>query len=92
MLTRNLIASQKNQVCGEVIGSGKTFQRDNDICNKQHILKVPNSDETKPSFIVPNPLPDLYFPLTVDQVKEARNRPPYNHIKQLTHIWFQKIK
>ncbi|HMS30422.1 MAG TPA: hypothetical protein PKD32_11260 [Saprospiraceae bacterium] len=92
MLARNLIASQKNQECGEVIGSGKTLQGDNDICNRQHILKVPNSDETKQYFIVPNPLPDLYFPPTVDQVKEAHNQPSYNHIKQLTHIWFQIIK
>ena len=92
MLTRNLITNQKNQVCSEVIGGGKTPQRYFDICNRQHILKVPNSDEIKPSFTVPNPLPDLHFPPMVDQVKEAHNRPPYIQIKQLTHIWIQKFK
>ena len=40
--------------------------------------------------MVENPSKDFYFPITIDDIKNALAQLPLEHVEGLTHIWLRK--
>jgi hypothetical protein len=89
--TRKETAWKKSRKFGDVKGGRKWPKLADKIFNRQHNLLPPTDDEETPIFIVDNPSRDLYFPVTVEEIKEFLNKLPLEHTENLTHIWLRKM-
>lgn len=61
------------------------------IFNRQHNFAAPKENEETPIYIVDNASRDLYFPVTVNEIKEFLSKLPSEHTENITHIWLRKM-
>lgn len=89
--TRKETAWKKSRKFGDVKGGRKRPKLADNIFNRQHNFSAPCENEETPIFIVDNSSRDLYFPVTVDEIKEFLDKLPSEHSENLTHIWLRKM-
>ncbi len=88
---RKETAWKKSRKFGDVKGGRKRPKLADNIFNRQHNLQVPPSDVETPIFIVDNASRNLYFPITIDDIKDFLKKLPEKHTENLTHIWLRKM-
>ena len=76
---------EKSRKFGDVKGGRKRPKLADNIFNRQHNFSAPNENEETPIFIVDNSSRDLYFPVSVDEIKEFLSKLPTEHTENLTH-------
>ena len=89
--TRKETAWKKSRKFGDVKGGRKRPKLADNIFNRQHNFSAPSENEETPIFIVDNSSRDLYFPVSVDEIKQFLNKLPSEHTENLTHIWLRKM-
>ncbi len=62
------------------------------IFKSQHNLLAPSAGQETSIFIEDNPSKDFFFPVTAEQVRKTLEKLPKEHSKELTHVWFRKVK
>jgi len=88
---RKETAWKKSRKFGDVKGGRKRPKLADNIFNRQHSFLTPAKGEETPIFILDNPSRDLFFPVTVEDIKEFLNKLPSEHTENLTHIWLKKM-
>jgi hypothetical protein len=89
--TRKETAWKKSRKFGDVKGGRKRVRLADNIFERKHSMLPPSENEETPIFIADNSSRDLYFPVTVDEIKEFLGRLPKEHTENITHIWLRKM-
>ncbi len=89
--SRKETAWKKSRKFGDVKGGRKRPKLADNIFNRQHNFSTPSENEQTPIFISDNPSKDLFFPVTVEEIKEFMNKLPSEHTENITHIWLRKM-
>ncbi len=90
--TRKETAWKKSRKFGDVKGGRKWAKLTDNIFNRQHNFLPPSENEKTPIYIVDNSSRELYFPITVQEIKDFISKLPKEHTKNITHIWLRKMK
>lgn len=89
--SRKETAWKKSRKFGDVKGGRKWPKLADGVFNKRHSFTAPSEGEETPIFITDNATRDLYFPVSVDEIKSFLNKLPAEHTENLTHIWLRKM-
>lgn len=92
MQNRKQTALKKNRKFGDVYGGRMRTKLADNIFNRKHNLLPPKEGEEKPKFMIDNPSRDFYFPIHVEDIKEALAKLPREHTSCITHIWLRKLR
>ena len=84
-------AWKKSRKFGDIKGGRMRPKLADNIFNRQHNFLTPSENEETPIFIVDNSSRDLFFPVTVKEIKELLNKLPDEQTENLTHIWLRKM-
>lgn len=89
--SRKETAWKKNRKFGDVKGGRTRPKLADNIFNREHNFTAPSPNESTPIFMVDNPSRDLYFPVSVDEIKDLLAKLPAHHTENITHIWLRKM-
>ena len=70
------------------MGGRCRLKLDDNIFAREHSFRAPTESDGIPIFIVDNTSRDYYFPVSVDEIREAIKDIP--HSDEVTHIWLRK--
>ena len=71
--TRKETAWKKSRKFGDVKGGRKRPKLADNIFSRQHNFQAPSTGEETPIFMLDNPSRDLFFPITIVEIKELGN-------------------
>ena len=87
---RKRTAYRKSRKFGDVHG-GRRFPKVTDrVFNRAHSLPPPGPHDELPILIQDNPSRDFFFPLTVEEAREALQALPKKHHAGITHLWLRR--
>ena len=81
-------AWKKNREFGDKMGGRCRLKLDDNIFAREHSFRAPTESDEIPIFIVDNTSRDYYFPVSVEEIREAIKDIP--HSDGVTHIWLRK--
>lgn len=91
-MNRKLTAWKKNRKLGDIYGGRKWLRLSDNIFARAHSLKRPDQSDDLPILIQDNPSRDYFFPISVNEAKEAIKALPKRDYEGITHIWLRRFK
>ncbi|MEM8713105.1 MAG: hypothetical protein AAGG01_19325 [Planctomycetota bacterium] len=85
---RKEIAWKKNRNFGVAKG-GRYQAKVNSVIRLLHELEAPGKDQELPILMQDRPPSDEYWPLSVEEVREALRELPESDVDGITHIWLR---
>lgn len=89
---RKETAWKKSRKFGDVKGGRMKPKLADNIFNRQHSLLAPSENVETPIYMLDNTSRDMFFPITINEIKEVLNKLSDHHTDNITHIWFRKMK
>jgi len=82
---------KKSRTFGDIYGGRTRLRLNDNIFMRAHSLKKPNANDKLPILIQDNPSRDFFFPISVEDAKEAIQALPESDYKGITHIWLRRF-
>ena len=82
---------KKSRKFGDIYGGRKHLRLNDNIFSRAHSLKRPNPNDELPTLMEDNPSRDYFFPISVEETKEALLALPKNDYEGITHIWLRRF-
>ena len=91
-MDRKYTAWKKNRKFGDVYGGRNQTKLQDNIFRRCHSLQPPQSCDDVPILMEDNPSRDFFFPICVEEAREALKALPKRDYDGITHIWCRRAK
>ena len=82
---------KKSRKFGDIYGGRERLRLNDNIFMRAHSLKRPNTNDELPILMQDNPSKDFFFPISVEEAKEAVQALPKDDYEGITHIWLRRV-
>ncbi len=83
---------KKSRKFGDIYGGRERLKCSDNIFQRLHSIKRPNSNDVLPILIEDNPSRDFFFPLSGQETLETLRGLPKRDYEEITHVWLRRLK